>query len=286
MRVQILCGCPEPSWAYKQDAIAKAQMPLFISYSRLSRRITPYPRARVPYYIDSSGYMMLKINGRWVVVPLKYIADVLRYWNELGPAVWAAPQDWMCEPWIVAKTGLTVQEHQQRTIDNFLELQRLWREQTDTGCPFIPVLQGWTVKDYRVCLRMYADAGIDLHAYKVVGLGSVCRREDTDEIEEIVDTILGDAPDLRLHGFGLKEGGIRRVGRRIHSADTQAKFYGARRRNIRLDECRDDPRVKHQNCNYCPRYALKTYQELVEKSAAAQPRPHQINLMRELELAS
>jgi hypothetical protein len=279
--VKFLLGCPEPSWAYKQDALADEQVPLFISYSRLRRRKSPYPRARVPYYIDSSGFMMLSLNGSWTISPEQYVADVLRYGDELGPAVWVAPQDWMCEPWIVAKTGLTVREHQRRTITNFIELCRLWREQTDAPCPFIPVLQGWTTEDYRICLRMYADASVDLHAYKVVGLGSVCRRQDTDEIEEIVDTILADAPGLRLHGFGIKEDGIKRVGGRITSSDSQAPLYGARRRNIRLDGC-----TAHKNCNYCPRYALTQYRELAKKAAAARPRPHQINLMRELELAS
>ncbi len=34
-----------------------------------------------------------------------------RYRDEIGCLLWAAPQDWMCEPWITAKTGLTVAEH-------------------------------------------------------------------------------------------------------------------------------------------------------------------------------
>ncbi len=34
-----------------------------------------------------------------------------RYRDEIGCLLWAAPHDWMCEPWITAKTGLTVAEH-------------------------------------------------------------------------------------------------------------------------------------------------------------------------------
>jgi hypothetical protein len=28
--------------------------------------------------------------------------------------------DWMCEPFMLAKTGLSVREHQQRTVTNYL----------------------------------------------------------------------------------------------------------------------------------------------------------------------
>ena len=55
--------------------------------------------------------------------------------------MWAAPQDWMCEPAIIAKTGLAVVEHQRRTVTNFLELQALAPD-----LPFIPVLHGWACR--------------------------------------------------------------------------------------------------------------------------------------------
>lgn len=41
---------------------------------------------------------------------------------------------------MLARTGLTVREHQERTIANFLELRRI-----APGLPFIPVLQGWAL---------------------------------------------------------------------------------------------------------------------------------------------
>jgi len=31
----------------------------------------------------------------------------------------------MCEPPIIAKTGLSVREHQERTVENFIELEQL-----------------------------------------------------------------------------------------------------------------------------------------------------------------
>ena len=45
--------------------------------------------------------------------------------------------DWMCEPAMLARTGLTVAEHQAGTVANYLELRAAAPE-----LPFIPVLQG------------------------------------------------------------------------------------------------------------------------------------------------
>ncbi len=47
-----------------------------------------------------------------VTVGAQYIEATEQYQIEVGNLQWAAPQDWMCEPWIVAKTGLTVEYHQ------------------------------------------------------------------------------------------------------------------------------------------------------------------------------
>ena len=49
----------------------------------------------------------------------------------------------MCEPAIVARTGLTVLEHQERTVASYLELRAL-----APHLPVIPVVQGWHLADY------------------------------------------------------------------------------------------------------------------------------------------
>jgi hypothetical protein len=67
---------------------------------------------------------------------------------------------------------------------------------------------------------MYADAGIDLTEEPLVGLGSVCRRQATEEIAAVVIRLHGLG--LRLHGFGVKTEGIRRYGNYLASADSMA----------------------------------------------------------------
>lgn len=48
-----------------------------------------------------------------------------RYGDEIGQLDWAAPQDWMCEPFIAAKTSLSVRRHLSRTVAGYLGLKEL-----------------------------------------------------------------------------------------------------------------------------------------------------------------
>jgi hypothetical protein len=161
---------------------------------------------------------------------------------------WAAPMDWMCEPVILKKTGLTVAQHQRRTVDNFLELRG-----SRVGDKIIPVLQGWTLDDYAKCRDMYDQAGVDLALERVVGVGTVCRRQSTTEAAEIFEAF----SDLRLHGFGVKGGGIGKYRAHLASADSMAWSFAARRQKIRL------PGHAHLNCANCVVYARRWYEKIL-----------------------
>ena len=71
----------------------------------------------------------------------------------------------MCEPEQLAMTGLTVEEHQRRAVDNFVELRDLAPD-----LPIVPVVQGWTIGSHLRCVEMYAAAGVDLLAETVGGI--------------------------------------------------------------------------------------------------------------------
>lgn len=203
--------------------------PLFVSHRRLASRKT-LPLATGSWALDSGGFTELSMFGEWRTTPAEYVAAVRRYDAEVGHLDWAAPQDWMCEPFILAKTGRTVAEHQALTIENFRHLTDLWwagnsgwgpdawRDWPDL-CPFMPVLQGWTLDDYRRHADAYYVAGVELEHYPVVGLGSVCRRQNTAGVERLITEL---TPWLALHGFGFKTLGLARVGHRLESADSMA----------------------------------------------------------------
>lgn len=208
-------GTHETSW------LGRVDVDLFISRRRLDRRKS-YPRALGAWALDSGGFTELAIHGGWTLDARGYAATVRRYRDEIGGLAWVAPQDWMCEPAMLARTGLSVPEHQARTVDNFGELR------AELGPLVIPVLQGWTLGDYLRCVGRYAAAGADVTAEPLVGLGSVCRRQDTDEIAAIVCELTDIG--VSCHGFGLKTAGLARVGPMLTSADSLAWSYGGRRR--------------------------------------------------------
>lgn len=234
-------GTHQPGW------LTQTAVPLFVSEVRLSR-YRNLPRASGRWALDSGGFSMLSVHGCWSAgpTPRQYTARVRRYVEEIGRLDWAAPQDWMCEPFITSKTGLPVIEHQRRTVANYLELRSLAAD-----LPFVPVLQGFSLSDYLTCVDLYDRAGVDLLAEQVVGVGSVCRRQATGEAAEIMRALTTRLPGVRLHGFGIKTNGLTRYGALLSSADSMAWSYNARREQAPMSGC-----AGHKNCANCLRYAL------------------------------
>jgi hypothetical protein len=229
-------GSHQPHWLWR------AQFPLFVSHRQLARRPRRLRPATCRWALDSGGFTELSLHGRWVTSPQEYATAVAAYAAQIGGLDFAAPMDWMCEPFMIERTGMSVAEHQHRTVANYLHLRQL-----APGLPFIPVLQGWQLSDYLACAKLYQDAGVDLAALPTVGLGSVCRRQSTREIALIVAALA--ARGLRLHGFGVKTGGLHSYAHLLASADSMAWSYAARRQPP-LPGC-----TGHRNCANCLTYA-------------------------------
>jgi hypothetical protein len=258
--VLFLLGTHQPQW------LGRTSVPLFISHRRLMKRKT-LPRALGPWALDSGGFSELSMFGEWRTTAWEYAWAVRRYMIEIGRLVWAAIQDWMCEPFALKRTGYTVEEHQRRTVGSYLDLRGLAPD-----LPWAPVLQGWAPDDYLRHVELYDRAGVDLGTLAVVGLGSVCRRSQTDEIVRLVYRLsdLG----IRLHGFGVKTEGLRSIAHRLVSADSMAWSFQARRAKRRLDGC-----VGHQNCANCARYALVWRERVLAAiSEAREPTSWQMDL--------
>lgn len=249
-------GSHMPGWLSLTDA------PLFVSRRRLAGYRT-LPRARGPWVLDSGGFSELSLFGRWTVPVAQYVAEVRRFASEVGDLAWAAAMDWMTEPAILAKTGLTVAEHQARTIASYLDLRDRAPEM-----PWAPVLQGWRSDDYRRHVDQYDRAGVDLRALPIVGLGSVCRRQHTAEVEDLIRFLSHQG--LRLHGFGFKVLGLQRLGSVLASADSMAWSFEARR--LRRPTCGS---TRHKNCANCLVHALRWRERvlaaLVAGDRSAQP---------------
>lgn len=237
-----------------------ADIPLFVSHRTLAR-YRKLPRAIGRWALDSGGFTELSLHGRWITTAAEYARAVRRYASEVGGLVWASPQDWMCEPQMLAKTGLTVEEHQRRTVENFLELRGL-------GVDVVPVLQGWSMGEYFDCADMYARAGVDLLSEPTVGVGTICRRQKDISVALILSTLVSDG--LRVHPYGCKKTGLTaalrmglgtpgKAGGCVVSSDSTAWSVNASYEPP-LPECAG----KHKSCSNCPIWAINWRSEMVE----------------------
>lgn len=250
-------GIHEPSWLNHHDGVPK-----FISASRLDRIVSrddrwPY-RCVDQYAIDSGAYSALtNTKNRWTPwwLPAEtYASKILSFATDTGrPPDFVAAQDWPCEPQVRASTGMTVREHQEETLRNYLFLTEEW-----PWIEWVPTLQGWEAQDYRVHERMYLDAGVDLAATKRVGIGSICRRGHVPEIVEVIEQFAESG--YQLHGFGVKTTALPIFGHLLRSADSMAWSYDARYPypGTRLDGCDHTG-----NCSNCYQYGLSWRQRVL-----------------------
>jgi hypothetical protein len=252
--------------------LRRAAVPACVSYSIL-RRAKALPRPNAPVFFDSRGFTEVTTHGRYTFTAREYAAFAGRLRREWGPLqAHASVMDWMCEDKALAATGRSVAEHQALTVNSWLALNAL-----DGSVPWVPVLQGRTPADYLRHADLYARlSAADLRGLPLVGVGSVCRRERSGEIRDIVSA-LHAAGFENLHGFGVKSSGLASpahgVGHLLASADSMAWSYGGRRawRHRRENPCGTPhltARGKFFGCGNCLPWALKWRRQLLSKLAA------------------
>jgi hypothetical protein len=210
------CGMHHPSDADKVRAA-------FVSIRRIRDRKSSFPCRRV--IIDSGAYREIDLHGGYERAPEDYGADCVAWKAKLGRKLLACvAEDYMCEAHMLARTGLSIAEHQRLTILRYDALTAFVRDRVY----ILPVLQGYAPEDYAEHVRQY---GARLKPRMWVGVGSLCKRNaDPSAIEAVLLAILHVRPDLRLHGFGIKTTAlfspiVRKV---LFSADSMAWSYEAR----------------------------------------------------------
>ncbi len=206
-----------------QPADAQHFQAAFISINRVRTR-----RKRLPcqdWILDSGAFTEISTYGCYRHPPEDYAAEVRRIARLGGNLLAAVSQDYMCEPHILEKTGLTVWDHQRLTIERYDAILA-----ADVAPTYLmPVLQGYAPNDYAEHIAMY---GARLGTGAWVGVGSVCKRNaDPRAIEGVLLAIKAARSDLRLHGFGIKlsalsSGLVRSL---LETADSMAWSFSARK---------------------------------------------------------
>ncbi|MFF7358467.1 hypothetical protein ACFZA1_38445 [Streptomyces filipinensis] len=154
----------------------------------------------------------------------------------------------MCEPDMIAKTGLSAGEHIDRTVGNFVDLMA-----EEPGVGIIPTVQGWRSADYEACLDLYDKRGVRLADYPLVGVGSVCRRKSVKDVQAVL------AAGLRPHGFGLKTQALETCAEYLTSADSLAWSRDARW-DAPLPQCEG----KHKSCSHCVHWAMRWRERVLD----------------------
>ncbi len=271
---EFFLGTHEVHWLWTH----RVPFPWFISHIRLMWRswAKPLPPALTDWACDSGGYSWLSKSGKWIQPwqMAEFAQSIWRYTFQLGRLRWVAIQDWMCEPWILKKTGRTVKEHQQLTVANYSQFMYLVPH-----IPWVPVLQGAEEGDHLRHYEMYLKAGFDLRSAPVVGVGSVCRIQKTEKATRIL-TGIHQQTGLRLHGFGVKLEGLRENAQRLWSADSLAWSTNGRYNTPVPGHQRETcPHCRHQKGSAnCPAYAMRWREKIIADLAAQQPAQGQMRL--------
>lgn len=194
-----------------------------LSINVLRRRAKPIDCADI--IVDSGAFTELALHGGYRRAPEEYAMDLCRLHDEGVIKIMAAvAQDYMCEPFILKKTGLSVAEHQRLTIERYDRI-------APYKLPFyvMPVLQGFEPWEYVSHIKQYGDR---LWPHMWVGVGSVCKRNSNpQQIINVLSAIHTTRPDLRLHGFGIKKTALKNplIHWLLHSADSMAWSFHARK---------------------------------------------------------
>lgn len=233
MSVRFFVGLHQPSDAHRfVDAC--------ISINRLRGRKKPIRGVRV--LVDSGAFTELNLHGKYRHSVDEYAAELHRLYIEGVVQIEAAvAQDYMCEPFMLAKTGMTIEQHQQLTIERYDALLAALERLFGGAVPFpvVPVLQGYSPSDYVRHLVAYGDR---LKPGMWVGVGSVCKRNGTPEaIAAVLTAIKAARPDLRLHGFGVKKTSLLNAVVRslLATADSMAWSFAARKQGRNANDWRE-----------------------------------------------
>lgn len=196
-----------------------------------------FVRRRIPkcrkFFLDSGGFSLLNKYGDYPFSIEDYVNLIKHYRPH-----YAAIMDYPCEPdinrlnllgkdfgRIQLKEYISNKERIEQTIMHTIEILKYEKELAPTQ--IIPVIQGYTLQEYKYCIDRMCELGI-FDRCKYVAVGSMCRRINNKELRKyivaITDYVWTTHPDIRFHFFGLKLNALKDYvcATRIYSCDSAA----------------------------------------------------------------
>lgn len=157
--------------------------------------------------------------------------DYLEYVQRIKPDYFAL-RDYPCEQQLLIEHNWTVQDQQEKTLENHLKLLDLIRDYDLNDSTPVPVIQGWTIEDYLHCIDTYKENNL-IKPY--MAIGSVCRRNATKDIIKVILAVKNELKNVKLHGFGVKKTVLKDKAtfEALYSVDSGAWDYEARWKKLR-----------------------------------------------------
>lgn len=168
-----------------------------VSYATKNNKPWPGPE----WFIDSGGYSTLDASGEYDASPTEYVRWIGEHEQREGVTIDRyALRDWACEKDLLRANGRSERLHQNWTIRDHVACLEAADEYGVDADP-VAVIQGYDVRDYLRHVDYYRDHGL---LTDHLGIGSVCKRTDIEEIRSLVLRLREAIPSrVSLHGFGV-----------------------------------------------------------------------------------
>jgi hypothetical protein len=180
------------------------------------------------FALDCGGFVAAR---KWGGVYRYTATEYINWIYSLGRSPqWAAIQDFCCEDEITTGAAGVVRLRQDATTNN---IARYWRDYRHMQWVWIPTVQGWRVQDYvRHALEIkplieqwkaFYEARGQGNVFRV-GIGTLCARPFTADIQAIVCAVADILPSVNFHLWGVKLQVLKSVVRlpRVVSVDSAA----------------------------------------------------------------
>lgn len=191
-----------------------------------------------PLMVDSGGF---QAATKWENCEYPYTSQELFEWAEQIGADIVAGMDVACETRAILQeldscqiNPGPVEDRVAKSLEYQIEQDRIYREGRADGrwsFEFMPVVQGYTLEQYRWFARQLRRYEIwTPEANPLVGIGSVCKRDDVTRIREVAQTVHAELPCGRFHLFGatIRAWRDRQLWGLFESSDTAAWKFMAK----------------------------------------------------------
>ena len=143
-------------------------------------------------FIDSGGYSFLTGWGKYPFDLEEYLS-LCYHVRDKHNLFAVATLDFPC---LADPQNGTNQENIENTVKNaFLCMD------SDKTLPWVPVIQGYSIKEYQTCMDLYKDAGVKSNYWAVGSLTQ--RKRDPITLRRIITYIKDQHKTDNIHSFGL-----------------------------------------------------------------------------------